>query len=217
MGAHKGNRLPEIPQPPGNDADRGAALAWLLALDQLAGAGDQRAAEALKESRRTRPDLWDRLVGVGEQAEFAWLELLAPDTVENTMSRQMLEHSVEQTKRRLIDDSRDPVDLLLVNRVIASWLHATYADMVLTQQKRGGGSLKVLEYYAVQAEREHKSHLRAIEALAKVQRLRRPQLAVSVGTLNVAAVGAPAAAVALPEGDALDLGAIEAAAALVTQ
>lgn len=201
MAAKRRREQPDLEPLPAKEAGDAAALRWLQAMEAAAKRGDDRAAAALRESRKVRPELWDLLVGVSGQAEEAWLAVMAPDTTEHTAAREMLRHSLSGMRTRLLAGSSDPVDELLVSRVLATWLAANHADQMAAHQHRSSSvSFRQLEYFDGMAERAHRAHLRAIESLAKVQRLRRPTLQVNVGAVNVGAIPAGSRSEALPAG-----------------
>lgn len=199
-------KMKEIPPIPEQGAGATAGVGWLVAMDAAARGGDDRAANALRGSARARPDLWQDLTAISTEARNRWLDLLAPDTTEGAMGRIVAERDAATMYRELlVDGPGDRMERLMVERVVVATLAATYGDRMLTHHLGAGGPITLMAHYQRQAERLHREQERALEALARVRRLRGPAVQVNA-TVNVnatpAGIDAAAAAVAIAPDDA---------------
>lgn len=173
----KPDALPAIPD---RAAGAEAARDWLRALDRRAKAGDERAATALRRSRTERPDLWRDAATIADQAEANWLFAFAPAATEDAMLRTALKADVERLRESLLAGSADAVEHLLVSRIIVCHLAAAHADATRAQAVRDGDTPAMLAWHADQADKATRAFLKAVEALARVRRLRGPGVQVNV-------------------------------------
>ena len=212
MGRKAARQLPELPPLPEIEAGDVAGHAWLMAMDRLAGDGDERAAAALQESRTRRPDLWDRhRENPADHALAGWVQMFGSDGPGSAYTRTAIRHDAERLREELLDGSADALDRVMVDRIVAAHLQAAYYDAFIPQAMKAGAGAQTLDHYTARATAAHRQFARACESFARVRRLRGPAVAVSIGAVNVGALaGGPAAA--LPERDAAGEGeAIEAA------
>ncbi len=203
------DRLPKMPD---RDAGAEAARDWLRTLDRMAKDGDESAAAAIRASRTERPDLWTNAASIADQAEAGWLYAFAPDATEDALLRTALKADMERLRESLLAGSDDPVEQLLVSRIIVCHLAASHTDAMRAQSIRDGDSAKMQKWHADQAEQANRALLKAIEALARVRRLRGTAVQVNVAftggqQVNVGTVERIGGAVAaLPDGaPALDV------------
>jgi len=181
-------------------------------MGELAEAGDERAAEGLRDSLRARPDVWDTMSVSVLEAGTAWRNLMGPNETGDALTRAAIDHEAGRLRRDLLAGSSDPVDRLLAGRIVSCWLAVQYAEARYTQTLQDAASLSLIDLRSRELERANRAFLRAVEGMERVRRLRGPRLAVNVGTMNVAAaIGAGTAAAPLPQGEAV----VEVAAMVV--
>ena len=95
----------------------------------------------LRELTEDTPELWDRFGDIAARAEAAWVELVAGD---NPDARKAVARAVAMLKSDLAGPDPAPVERLLVDRVVACWLQAGYADAAAAQARDVG--LKQAEF-----------------------------------------------------------------------
>ena len=68
----------------------------------------------------------------------------------------------------------------LIERVVTTWLAANLADTEGAHIRNQGATLAKAEYYDRRSQRANREYLRAVEALARVRRLLRPEIHLSI-------------------------------------
>lgn len=89
----------------------------------------------------------------------------------------------------LAGPSPTPLERLLVERIVASWLQTYHYDILCAQA--GNITIDQGDYMQRRQDRAHKRYLSAIKSLAVVRRLLRPSVQVNIAQqqVNVAAAG----------------------------
>lgn len=191
----KGRTARAIPAPPEGVGELGPetkvttdVAAWLTAMQVLASEGDPQAGKALIEAYDKVPRLWERLTGLQDNAERSWVDAMAPDRPDQTFTRTAIRRELDRRRRELGGEAPSPLERLLVDRVVLSWLQATHADARYAHKMADGMTFKEGEYHQRQCERAQRQLLRAVQALATVRRLLAPaiQLNVAEKQINVA-------------------------------
>jgi len=120
---------------------------------------------------------------------------------EHTMVRKMSgkDLAVSEGLRRKLDCLRAelagptpaPLERLLVERIVACWLHLYHLETVYAG--KDGMALELAQHYQRCIDRAHKRYLSAIKALAMVRKLALPVLQVNIARKQVNVAGpAPA-------------------------
>jgi hypothetical protein len=211
VGRKAAKERPALPPIPDLDAGPIAGAGWLVAMDRLARDGDERAAAAIRDSVRERPDLWQEHRGGGaiaRQAEDGLVKLFGTDAVRDAYPRAQIRADLEHIRADLMQGSTDPLDALMVSRVLCAHIAASHADALLGQVAAADVTMKQLDWQRAHADRATRAFWRACESLARVRRMRGPAVAIAVGSVNVttAAAAAPEAAAALPEAEVIEAG-----------
>ena len=190
MGTRKASK-PALPARPvdelGPDTKVTQDLAdWLNALLRRADAGDAEAHRQLVAAYDAVPRLWDLTSGLYANAERAWLDLVCPPGA--LFARTATEREVEKLRRELAGPEPSPLERLLVDRIVACWLQATYADTKYAHRLKDGLTLTEAEFHQRRGERAQRQLLRAVQALATVRRLLGPVVQVNIADqqINVA-------------------------------
>jgi hypothetical protein len=126
-----------------------------------------------------------RKIGVGLTVEFV-LESMAGKDVSGKALRQQVEH----WRQDLLQPGDGPLEELVVERVIASFLAAANAEELRTTCLIGGHSNESTEFWDRHLSRTNADFLRAAKTLATIRRLRLPvvrQLNIGQQQVNVAA------------------------------
>ena len=122
--------------------------------------------------------------------------------VEETLIRKIAgqDLALSEGLRRKLDSLRaelggpapSPLERLLVERIVACWLHLHHLEAVYAG--RDNMSLELATYYQRSLSAAHKRYLSAIKALAVVRKLAVPVLQVNIAKKQVNVAGAAVAA-----------------------
>ena len=107
----------------------------------------------------------------------------------NLIHSEALKCKMKLLRTELAGPIPSPLENLLVDRVVACWLHLHYIEFDLVQQE-AKMSLAQGEYYQRSRDRAHKRYLSAIRTLALVRKMALPVLQVNIAEKQVNVVGA---------------------------
>jgi hypothetical protein len=158
--------------------------------------GDEKAIAALRPVL-DRVGLWQYLGDLTRRVEESWLGAMAG---RNALVREAYERKTNEMRRQMLADGDSPLERLLVDRVIATWLQASHADTAYAILLKGDGhSLAEGTYSQQRQDRANARFLKAAKALVTVRRLLVPSVQINVAKNQIISQGAPA--VARPELD----------------
>jgi hypothetical protein len=163
----------------------------LVKLLDKAQAGD---AKALDEARPLldKTGLWKFMGNLSRRVQDSWLDVI---TGKNKLVREAYEREADEMRRDLLAAGESPLERLLVERVVATWLHVCHADSVYAAMlKADGHSLALGTYYRQRQDSAHARHLKAVKALATVRRLLVPAVQVNIGRNQIISQGGPSVA-----------------------
>jgi hypothetical protein len=155
-------------KPDKSNQDTRAELERLL---QQAEQGDRSVLPRLRAALTANPEVWQRYGDLAAQAVGAMIALASGH---NLLMSESLLFKVRELKEEVGGPSPSPLERLLVERVVATWLHANYADALVAQQagaQAGPATLRDRSQLQQAAERRHQA---AIKQLALVRRLLKP-------------------------------------------
>lgn len=179
----KATSLDDPPIPPSVDE--------LCKLVKRAQKGDASTLPVLRKMLRD-PSATGLLGGdLARQAERSLIETAAGD---NLVFREALTRKLEVMRADLAGPNPTPVEVLLVERIVACWLQVQDADVRCAQAKNA--SLAWSEFLQRRMGHAHRRYLSAIKALATVRKMALPVLQVNIAKKQVNVVGL----VAGPEG-----------------
>jgi hypothetical protein len=167
----------------------------LHALVNRAQNGDQTALPGLRELLKL-PEVVD-LLG-GDLARRAQETLIAKFSGQNLLFRESLSRKLDLLRADLAGPTPMPLERLLVERVVACWLHLHHLEFVYAG--KDSMSLELGAYYQRSLSAAQKRYLSAIKTLALVRKLALPVLQVNIARrqvnvgqaqLNAAAPGEP--------------------------
>lgn len=143
----------------------------IQAVAEKANSGD---GEPLTELRRFLGTAeWDRLVNqFGDMAEMADSTLLSKCYGDHKLLSECVRSKLESLRLELSGPSPTPLERLLVERVVACWLHVYYTDYQVALNLEQ--SLALCEQLARLQDRTQMRYLAAIKTLAVVRRLALP-------------------------------------------
>jgi hypothetical protein len=155
----------------------------LLALTDRAQKGDKSALPALREFLK-EPALVDALGG--DLAKQAQLTLINKFSGQNLLFRESLTCKLDLLRDELAGTSPTPLERLLVERIVACWLHLHHLETIYAGKE--SMSLELGSYYQRSISSAQKRYLAAIKTLALVRKLAVPVLQVNIAKkqLNVA-------------------------------
>lgn len=90
-----------------------------------ASAGDYAALRRLQQILDERPEIWQSVGDLSQNAELAVLRLAAG---KNALLRESLERSLKTLKRDILPPDPSPLEKLLVDRVAFTWLRLQYIE-----------------------------------------------------------------------------------------
>jgi hypothetical protein len=154
------------------DAD---ALHEIRAVVSQAKKGDTTVLPRLRELLDAYPILWRRYGDLAAQAERLWVALVAGA---DHYLRECLSREADALRRELAGPDAGPVELLLVGRVVMTWVQVHYFDAVTAQATAQDESPKLAAYRATRQAQAHRNYLSSLAALATLRRLLPRQLRI---------------------------------------
>jgi hypothetical protein len=160
----------------------------LMALTDRAQQGDTTALPALREVLKDSTAV-DALGG--DLARQAQLTLIAKFSGNNLLFKESLTRKMDLLRGELAGPSPTPLERLLVERVVTTWLHLHHLEMVYAG--KDSMSLDLGAYYQRSISSAQKRYLAAIKTLALVRKLAVPVLQVNIARKQVNVAGPCAA------------------------
>jgi len=129
----------------------------------------------------------------GNLAQQAQLALIHKYSGKNLLVRDSLRRQVKAMAAELAGANASPLERLLVDRIVACWLHLHHLEAIYAN--RDNMSLELGSYYQRCISAAHKRYLSAIKTLAAVRKLAVPVLQVNIARkqVNVGACPTPPA------------------------
>jgi len=139
----------------------------------------------LRQFLETRPELWNAIGDLAEQAKLSAMHLL---TSGNAVLHEALSRKLTELRAELAGTTPSVLERLLVERVLICWLFVHHADMVAA--RRTDVSPAQAEYHQRRQDHAQRRYLAAIRTLACVRRLPLPAIQVNIGAQQVNVAGA---------------------------
>ena len=150
----------------------------LTTLANKAQKGDRKALAEASEML-TEHQLWHVVGDMGRYAQEAWLDATAGS---NPLARKALEEQLRELRNGLRDAGDSPLERVLIDRLVACWLQANYADWQHGALiKKGSYTFAEGRYNEERQDRAHRRLLQAAKTLATVRRLLAPAVQINVG------------------------------------
>lgn len=130
--------------------------------------GDAAVVPRLRELLARYPVLWERHGDLAAQVELSWVALAAGDDLR---LRESLVLYANKLRAELTRPSAPPVEKLLVDRVVATWLQLGYFSGVEAADLDQQASPRLLEYRGRRQALAQQLHEKAVAALLLVQKL----------------------------------------------
>ena len=166
-------------------ATRRDTVARLKELVNKAQKGDKKAVPAIRQILQQSPDLAWRFTNVGRVAEWSLIEKITKE--KDLASKQMMGFQLESMREEVAGSSPSPLERLLAERVVASWLQVQLFEGLYIQNL-GTLTLKQAEYYQKRLDRAHRRQLSAIKTLAQIRKLG-PAVQINIAEKQINTVG----------------------------
>jgi hypothetical protein len=138
-------------------------------LAQRAHEGDESALPELRQLLDTYPEIWQRCGDLAWHAQTKWLQLISG---KDLLVRESLQRKLDQLKAELAGTDPSPLEKLLIERAVISWLQVGYADAAYAQVK--GNSSAQQQALQRRQNSAQQRHLQAIKMLVTVRKLLSP-------------------------------------------
>jgi hypothetical protein len=129
--------------------------------------GDEGALPLLREILDEVPTLAKKLLDPAKQAEQSMVKNYAGD---DPLVRETLPRTLKIMREELGGKDPSPLERLLVERVVATWLCLQYFEALYAQNIRKL-TLQQSEYQQKRIDHAHRRHLSAVRTLAQVRKL----------------------------------------------
>jgi hypothetical protein len=156
----------------------------LLALTDRAQKGDKSALPGLRELLKESA-LVDALGG--DLAKQAQLTLINKFSGQNLLFKESLTRKLDLLREELAGPNVTPLERLLVERIVACWLHLHHLEIAYANKE--SMSLELGSYYQRSISSAQKRYLAAIKTLALVRKLAVPVLQVNIAKKQVNVAG----------------------------
>ncbi len=151
-----------------NPAPPPDALAEIREVVGRAKRGDAAAVPRLRELLDRHPGIWERYGDLATQVEKSWVGLAAGDDLH---LKESVTRYAAKLRAELTRPAASPVEKLLVERVVATWLQLNYFSGVEVNAIAGDASPKMLQLRARRQAQAQRQHEKALSALVTMQKL----------------------------------------------
>ena len=146
-------------------------------------AGDEGVLPELRRVLNQCPGLYRHFGNLATQVRESWITAMSGN---NLHLRECLRRHLEEKRKEVEGDSTNPLEALLVERLLAIWVQCLHADAMEAQATTG--SIKVAEFRMKRADRLHARFMSAWKALTTARALLPAKAtvptAVDQGSLN---------------------------------
>lgn len=145
---------------------------------ERAEAGDESALPALRQMVQHIPEI-RKMVGanIEQVVESSICSSMVGE--DNLAFPEGIRHRIAVMRRELEGPNPSPIERLLIDRVVATWLQIQQADIRCAQTK--ASDTKRANFYRKRQESAHRRHLSSIKSLAQVRKMGLPALQVNIG------------------------------------
>ena len=166
--------------------ERRATVAKLRDLTEKAQGGNEDAALDIREILDGNPDFAYRFVkGPGKMAESALLGEMKRDG--DLAAEELLKHQLESMRIEVAGENPSPLERLLAERVVATWLEVQlFSGLYAVSMKRG--NLSQDDHRQKRLDRAHRRHLSAIRTLAQIRKMG-PAVQINVAEKQINVLG----------------------------
>jgi hypothetical protein len=149
-------------QDPSHPLPNGPEIRELI---KRAKAGDPDILPDLRRVLDSHPEVWQSVADLARHAIDAQVNLAAG---QDHMLRQSLGRQLDAMKQELGHGVAGPLERLLIDRVLVTWVQAWYADAMRTAST--DVDLRQAQFLEARSARAHRAHMSAIKSLATVRK-----------------------------------------------
>ena len=107
--------------------------------------GDTTVLPELRRVLKAHPEMWQKLGDVADRARDSWLTLAAG---KNLVFQDSMRLKAHELRAEIAGEKPSPLERLLVERVVATWLQVNYADAAYAQANKPGVFQSLLQEFA---------------------------------------------------------------------
>ena len=148
--------------------------------------GDKEVVPELRQALEEMPELARRF---GDPAARVERVIIEKYVGENLLATEGISRTLKLMRERLAGEDPTPLERLLTERVVATWLQLQFFEHLYFQSLMNLTNSQD-EYYQKRIDRAHKRHLSAVRTLAQVRKLLKPgrvnQINIADQQVNVA-------------------------------
>jgi hypothetical protein len=149
--------------------ERRVTVAKLRTLIDKAQKGDGEVVFGIRKMLDDSPDLaWRFIRGPGKMAEEALIDEFTRD--KDLASKELLKHQLKSMKLEVAGENPSPLERLLAERVVATWLQVQLFDALYAFGMKGE-TLSQGNYRQKRLDRAHRRHLSAVRTLAQIRKM----------------------------------------------
>lgn len=149
--------------------------------------------ESLKSYLQENPQLYREALDLSKFLQDRLIEkILKPETKSGlpteagyiTSARLAIQANVSTLKNGMGYDHAPTIEQLLIENIVASWLHLQWVELNIISHSVNGGNPTLVEWWDNRVSSAQRRYLRAVETLARVRKLARntPALQVNIAT-----------------------------------
>jgi hypothetical protein len=147
----------EVPPTPATDK--------LQTLLEIARGGESSILPELRQALDEQPEIWRENSNLASLVEHAWIQLIAE---KDLVVHESIVREAAAMRARLAGSSPTPMEKLLVDRIVATWLQLQHADAAASAE---GVSVRLAEFGLKRQAQAHTHYMTALGALATYRRL----------------------------------------------
>jgi hypothetical protein len=149
--------------------ERRTTIEKLRGFAERAQDGDKGAAIELRKILDDSPSLaWRFIDGPGKMAEEALIDEFTKD--EDLAAKEVLKHQLESMRIEVAGENPSPLERLLAERVVATWLQVQLFDAYYVVGMKGGTIIQD-ELRQKRLDRAHRRYLSAVKSLAQIRKM----------------------------------------------
>jgi hypothetical protein len=165
--------------------EHGTIIGRLQELAREAEEGNDEVVGEIRAILEGNPGLAWRLIDIGKTAERFLIKGMTADR--DLVAQQIIEHQLESMRRELAGEDASPLERLLAERVVATWLQVQHLES-LCAVSLNNLTLSQGGYYQRHLDRAHRNHLSAIRTLAQIRKLG-PSVQINIADQQINTLG----------------------------
>ena len=130
--------------------------------------GDADAVPKIRQILTEHPDLARQFADVARIAEDALIEVMTKE--QDLAAKELILCQLEAVREEIAGKNPSPLERLLSERVVVTWLEVQYFEALYAQNMRNL-RMPQAEHHQKRLDRAHRRHLSAIRALAQIRKL----------------------------------------------